>query len=230
VNNLIPSGVENWIPNDPVGPNDYLQNVTATNTGIVKNDGLAGDVIVGYFEPLDGSLTNAGHEDDSYFMIVNGLSDILGTAVETIQQIRLDFDFGASGIDSLLRLSRDTGNVELVSLMFDGGSLYHLDLNLEGGTGDLFKYNNGGTFVGFLGDGDFDTDGDVDGADFLLWQRGGSPTPLSGSDLALWQANYGTGTLLAATSAAAVPEPASASLLILSALVLVGRRRRKECQ
>ncbi len=35
-------------------------------------------------------------------------------------------------------------------------------------------------------------DGDTDGRDFLIWQRGGSPTP-SGSDLADWQANYGTG-------------------------------------
>jgi len=25
--------------------------------------------------------------------------------------------------------------------------------------------------------GDFDEDGDVDGGDFLLWQRGGSPSP-----------------------------------------------------
>jgi hypothetical protein len=39
--------------------------------------------------------------------------------------------------------------------------------------------------------GDFDRDGDVDGRDFLVWQRGGSPTPFSASDLAHWQANYG---------------------------------------
>jgi hypothetical protein len=39
--------------------------------------------------------------------------------------------------------------------------------------------------------GDFDHDGDVDGRDFLVWQRGGSPTPFSASDLANWQSNYG---------------------------------------
>src|SRR5262245_39274161 len=39
--------------------------------------------------------------------------------------------------------------------------------------------------------GDFDGDGDVDGRDFLVWQRGGSPNPLSAGDLAQWQANYG---------------------------------------
>jgi hypothetical protein len=54
--------------------------------------------------------------------------------------------------------------------------------------------------------GDFDDDGDVDGRDFLVWQRGESPTPLSAGDLADWQTNYGAGGLGAF---AAVPEPAT---------------------
>ncbi len=39
---------------------------------------------------------------------------------------------------------------------------------------------------------DFDNDGDIDGRDFLVWQQGGSPNPLSPDDLADWQTNYGT--------------------------------------
>ena len=39
--------------------------------------------------------------------------------------------------------------------------------------------------------GDFDGDGTCDGADFLAWQRGESPYPLSSSDLAEWQAEFG---------------------------------------
>ncbi len=100
-----------------------------------------------YFKPLDASLTNAGHEDDIYFMIVNGLSDATGSAVDCAQQIHITFDFASSGIDSLLRLSRETGLVEQVDLIHNRGSLYSLDLYLNGGTGDLFKFNNGGTFV-----------------------------------------------------------------------------------
>ena len=34
--------------------------------------------------------------------------------------------------------------------------------------------------------------GDVDGRDFLVWQRGTSPV-VGGGDLADWQTNYGTG-------------------------------------
>jgi hypothetical protein len=64
--------------------------------------------------------------------------------------------------------------------------------------------------------GDFDGDGDVDGADFLTWQRGGSPSPLSPADLATWKANYGaSATVNGSTAVGAVPEPTS----LLSAMV-----------
>lgn len=39
--------------------------------------------------------------------------------------------------------------------------------------------------------GDFNQDGLVNGRDFLLWQRGQSPDPLSNSDLGDWQTNFG---------------------------------------
>ena len=72
--------------------------------------------------------------------------------------------------------------------------------------------------------GDFDFDGDVDGADFLVWQRGFGTTH-NAADIADWQTYFGTTAV--AASASAVPEPTSAGLLVmaLGALVLVGRRR-----
>lgn len=73
-------------------------------------------------------------------------------------------------------------------------------------------------------DGDFDNDGDTDGRDFLIWQRGNSTPggPLSASDLADWQAGYGS-PLVAAVGA--VPEPTSALILLcgLAALSLYRR-------
>jgi pimeloyl-ACP methyl ester carboxylesterase len=42
---------------------------------------------------------------------------------------------------------------------------------------------------------DFDDDGDVDGRDFLIWQRGESPDALSAEDLSLWQSQYGSPAL-----------------------------------
>lgn len=75
--------------------------------------------------------------------------------------------------------------------------------------------------VGAVGiPGDFDGDSDVDGRDFLIWQR-----DTNVGSLADWQNNYGTGIGgLAAVSS--VPEPASLSLLVGIASLLVIRRNR----
>lgn len=43
---------------------------------------------------------------------------------------------------------------------------------------------------------DFNTDGFVDGRDYLTWQRGESPLSLSAADLALWAEQYGTNSTL----------------------------------
>ncbi len=81
-------------------------------------------------------------------------------------------------------------------------------------------YTTGTISIGLPGD--FDLDGDVDGRDFLIWQRGGSPSPLSGGDLADWQANYGVGPLTAAS--VAVPEPTTAVCALLMALAIAYHR------
>jgi hypothetical protein len=140
--NSLPSGMQEM----STTASPYLKGVSATNLGS-NNDGLAGDVLVGFFKPLHASFTNAGHADDTYFMIVNGLCDPTGSAADCRQTIHLDFDFGSSGITNLLRRSRDTGLIETVNLVHGIGSQYSLDLTLDGGTGDLFKFNDGGMFV-----------------------------------------------------------------------------------
>lgn len=116
-------------------------------TSIVNNDSV--DVIVGYFKPLSESFDGATYSDQIYFMIVNGFSAPNMSAYTARKQFTINFDFQSSGITSLQRLNRDTGQVETVALIHDGGSLYHLNLTLYGGTGDLFKFNTGAPFVGF---------------------------------------------------------------------------------
>ena len=75
--------------------------------------------------------------------------------------------------------------------------------------------------------GDFDADGDADGKDFLLWQRGNSPNPLSGLDLADWQVNYGE-TAPVGSALAHVPEPNALSLGVVAILFdAVSRNRRR---
>lgn len=76
---------------------------------------------------------------------------------------------------------------------------------------------------------DFDADGDVDGQDFLVWQRGlgTGVTNLAGdanydgvvnaADLAVWAAQYGTPV---SGALAQVPEPSAASLAVLAIFCL----------
>ena len=81
----------------------------------------------------------------------------------------------------------------------------------------------------------FDGDDDVDGEDFLIWQRfAGGPGGFSQGDanlngivdeddLANWEAQYGLPIPLSAISA--IPEPQSVCLLLWGLLALSGRRR-----
>ncbi len=76
-------------------------------------------------------------------------------------------------------------------------------------------------------DADFDNDGDIDGRDFLLWQRGGSPSPFSAGDLALWQAHYDGVPLVAESVAVPEPDPiVLMSLVILTAWLYWSRSAR----
>lgn len=83
--------------------------------------------------------------------------------------------------------------------------------------------------VGIDMPGDFDVDGAVDGDDFLIWQRGDySPKAIIlGDDLAEWEANFGTPGQAVAAAVAAVPEPPSMMLALLSLGLLAGLQRRK---
>jgi hypothetical protein len=126
----------------------YITSISATNLSSA-NGGNRGDVLVGYFNPLLESFDGPDYSNELYFMLANGLSDPAGLVADCRQSITVNFDFKTSGITSLLRLNRDGGQVEQVPLIFDSLAHYHLSLTLDGGTGDLFKFNDGAPFVGF---------------------------------------------------------------------------------
>jgi hypothetical protein len=77
--------------------------------------------------------------------------------------------------------------------------------------------------AGLAAPGDFDDDGDVDGNDFLVWQRGVGSTHDAG-DLADWRANFGA---TATGAAGAVPEPSALGLAIAAlSLICCGPMRK----
>lgn len=89
---------------------------------------------------------------------------------------------------------------------------------------------------------DFNSDGRVDGADFLVWQRGLGLTSqtnkqngdangdgsVTAADFTVWKSQFGTTPGVAA--AGAVPEPATVGLAVISGLAVAacGRRGRRK--
>ena len=71
--------------------------------------------------------------------------------------------------------------------------------------------------------GDFDRNDTVDGRDFLVWQRGASPKPLTAADLQVWQQHYGSAAL---SNMIAVPEPSTLTSMTPVVLIL-GRNLRQ---
>jgi hypothetical protein len=89
----------------------------------------------------------------------------------------------------------------------------------------------------FPDNADFDGDGDIDGRDFLTWQRGfgllndaelsdgdaNGDGDVDAVDLAIWQAQFGTASELIAMSAQ-VPEPTVVNLLLVALIAGIGLR------
>jgi hypothetical protein len=142
-------------------------------------------------------------------------------------------DGKVTNIDSIQLLSAGAPNSG--TMAFDAaGNLYttsnvseRVQIFSPGGSWLATTTSAGGftlTEVGGGLDGDFNGDDVVDGADFLVWQRGGSPNPLSPGDLDLWKANFGE--TAAAPAVGSVPEP-SAGLLAMGALAALGYLKRR---
>ena len=74
-----------------------------------------------------------------------------------------------------------------------------------------------GFAASLLAAGDFDLDLDVDGADFLVWQRS-----ISQFDLSEWKANFGTPAGSTSAEARAIPEPSTSVLMIVAIMFLMG--------
>ena len=113
-----------------------------------------------------------------------------------------------------------------LSGVFDAISLPALGVGLAWNTTQL--YVSGALSVTLVGD--YNHNGAVDGADYIVWRKG-LGTTYTQNDFNVWRANFGhtaggSGAAFATSQSAAVPEPASLWLgLVAAALLRLGRRR-----
>jgi hypothetical protein len=228
VPNDVPLGITHW---NPAVDEPYITAIEATYSGGIP-DVTRGDLLIGHFETAVEEADGPTFQDERYFMLVNLL---MHETQNADQQIHMEFDFGTSGINSLQRLNRLTGEVEVVPLVHDGGSIYHLDLAFAGGTGDLFKYNTGAPFIGGSVSpellGDYNKDGAVDAGDYIIWRKttgqyvtrfdaadGDGDGIIDEGDYIVWRQRFGT-TSGPGGAGLATPEPNAVVLAFIAAVV-----------
>ncbi|HYO24392.1 MAG TPA: hypothetical protein VEQ85_05525, partial [Lacipirellulaceae bacterium] len=111
-----------------------------------------------------------------------------------------------------------------------------IGLALNFGTGPVIVHlDNFRVLTTISLEADFDNDLDVDGQDLQVWKSAFGQTPLGdangdgrtdGSDFVIWQRELGNDGTPAVGAAAAVPEPASAALLVCGLAAAAWSRRR----
>jgi hypothetical protein len=122
-----------------------------------------------------------------------------------------DFDFATSFADVFILILQLQPNVNANEIGLDNDTMIFVDnVKFEG----AFATGSPG--------GDYDGDTDVDGNDFLVWQRGESPEAFSAADLDAWKMNFGQ-----TAPAAAIPEPGCFAIMAaaLAGPALTRRRR-----
>ena len=167
---------------------------------------------------------------------------------EVFGLVRFYLKSARSGEEILIAtINNNNGNANVVDFSAGSVGLMTSDLfssTVADPTYSFTLFDNVTVTQGFLAppaedDADFDADGDVDGADFLAWQRGlGADGDLAdgdangddivdAADLAIWKEQFTAGA--ATPAVGAVPEPATwalAALACAACLVLAAPRRR----
>jgi hypothetical protein len=192
--------------------NDGDQDVFVVNHGakaiLYRNDG--GNENAWLKLKLEGTESN--RDGLGAFITLDPDDGIAGD--ELVREIGVGSNFlGHNDVTAHFGLGSSLASIDRITIEWPSG----LEQQLTGVvTNQLLHVVEGGAA------GDFNGDGAVDGTDFLAWQRGLSPTPLSAQDLAKWKANFGATSGAAATRPA--PEPTTIVQLIAVSSFLPRRR------
>ena len=255
-------GMGAYDPSDP-GAGDVIVLIEADRitTPIASVPAGAEELLEGrFFEPdhtndagtsphralLDGFRINSDYAGAVYSWQVNYFEDSGGTQIGTVTPAVILSDLQITGTqgdlngDSLLDeldrtalmnavASPPTTHYELLN-----GPQHLFDLNADDFINELDLITFNAHFLAPVGlPGDYNGNGSVDAADYVLWRKGGplqnegaSTGVIDQADYDFWRSQFGKTSSGSALVAAAVPEPATLLLAAGSLTMLaVGRRR-----
>ncbi len=208
--------------------NDAFQTQPGSVTGTLENVTVVSNGLLGSgLRMIKGALHDWTIKDSLVvdntregFFVTGGD----GTTPHAIEHSALFGNGAGNGADDLVgQATLGTGSRTDTAPVFVSTDPDHpLFMFLDPSTStDISLGASDGSFMGARGvAGDFDADANINGSDFLAWQRGESPNLGSAGDLAAWETYFGeTGAPLAA-SVATVPEPSSIGLLLVAAALL----------
>jgi T5SS/PEP-CTERM-associated repeat protein len=184
--------------NGPGQENDSILQFDLGATGVSTID-------VGQIADLDGAVFDIN--DTAGFFTANPSASL--TLISAA---------GGFGNVHTVTAAEQAGTGEGFSLVPGDVSAFNLAIQPRAGGGENLVLTKGAGG----GDADFDNDGDVDGNDFLLIQRG-LGTTTTAADIALWKTSFGS----AVGAAGSVPEPNAIALSVCGIGALLLRRRRK---
>jgi hypothetical protein len=201
-----------------LAPGDLRDNSATLNFEIFNASGTS-LIDVGGVADLDGAVIDID--------LMGGFLPSVGATFDLLEAS----SFGATGTGT----TQNVGTGEGFILATEDAGVFSLTVVPGAGIETLRA-----TFLGAapVDDADFDGDGDVDGADFLTWQRGlglsgaaatnaagnaNGDAIIDGADLTIWRNEFGTPAVAAV---GAVPEP-SAALLVGVGLAAAAVLRRR---
>ncbi len=126
---------------DRNAPGYALQPVEPFRLAAFEGHGALKSVLLG---GQPGNAALVGFLDDEagqdYFMVVNLVHGLNMSKMDGMRKLRLVF---SAEVEQIERVNRLTGLVETLRTQEGSGATRVLDIQLEGGTGDLFKWSNG---------------------------------------------------------------------------------------
>ncbi|NOY41610.1 MAG: exo-alpha-sialidase [Planctomycetes bacterium] len=221
--------------------NARVQNGTPGNTRAIATSTDGGETYSGPFtvDPqfntpvVQNSVVRFAATDEGDAQNILLYSGPVGTVRENLT-LRVSYDEGTTWVDDTLIHPGPAAYSDLVKLdSQEFGVLYEAGNTLYDKV--LFSSYNLDALINPTENADFDSDNDVDGADFLTWQRsfltdaGGDANAdglTNGLDLGIWENQFGT-VLPAVGAASTVPEPSSLLIAFVGGMIamVIGRRQ-----